>query len=69
MCPKGQLEEETTAPALTVLALLDEHGIEVGAGLGEFAGRAWRIGLMGHTCQERNVCFVLAAIERLLGER
>jgi alanine-glyoxylate transaminase / serine-glyoxylate transaminase / serine-pyruvate transaminase len=46
--------------------LLDEHGVEVGGGLGELAGRAWRIGLMGHSCQERNVLLVLAALERLL---
>jgi alanine-glyoxylate transaminase / serine-glyoxylate transaminase / serine-pyruvate transaminase len=49
--------------------LLAEHGIEVGGGLGELAGRAWRIGLMGHSCQERNVHLVLAAVERLLASR
>jgi alanine-glyoxylate transaminase/serine-glyoxylate transaminase/serine-pyruvate transaminase len=49
--------------------LLDEHGIEVGGGLGDFAGRAWRIGLMGHSCAERNVLLVLEAIERLLSGR
>ena len=49
--------------------LLAEHGIEVGAGLGDFAGRAWRIGLMGHSCQERNVHLVLAVIEALLASR
>ena len=46
--------------------LLDAHGIEVGGGLGAFAGRAWRIGLMGHSCQERNVLLVLDAIAALL---
>ncbi|MFV0523416.1 MAG: pyridoxal-phosphate-dependent aminotransferase family protein [Acidimicrobiales bacterium] len=46
--------------------LLDDHGIEVGGGLGQFAGRAWRIGLMGHSAQERNVRLVLAAIAELL---
>lgn len=49
--------------------LLDEHGLEVGAGLGELAGRAWRIGLMGHSCSERNVLLVLSALERLLASR
>jgi alanine-glyoxylate transaminase / serine-glyoxylate transaminase / serine-pyruvate transaminase len=49
--------------------LLEEHGIEVGGGLGEYAGRAWRIGLMGESCREANVLLLLAAIERLLGER
>lgn len=48
--------------------LLDDHGIEVGGGLGDFAGRAWRIGLMGDSCQERNVLLLLAAIERLLDD-
>lgn len=46
--------------------LLDEYGIEVGGGLGAFAGRAWRIGLMGHSATERNVRLVLAAIADLL---
>jgi alanine-glyoxylate transaminase / serine-glyoxylate transaminase / serine-pyruvate transaminase len=49
--------------------LLEDAGIEVGAGLGELAGRAWRIGLMGTSCTERNVLFLLAAIRRLLGGR
>lgn len=46
--------------------LLDEFGIEVGGGLGEFAGRAWRIGLMGHTATERSVVTLLGAIRELL---
>ncbi|MEL7296692.1 MAG: alanine--glyoxylate aminotransferase family protein [Pseudomonadota bacterium] len=29
-------------------ALLTQHSMEIGAGLGKFAGNAWRIGLMGH---------------------
>ena len=49
--------------------LLRRHGIEVGGGLGDLAGRAWRIGLMGHSCSERNVRLVLAAIEQLLAQR
>ena len=28
--------------------LLNDHGIEIGAGLGALAGKTWRIGLMGH---------------------
>src|SRR5579859_281327 len=31
--------------------LLATSGIEVGGGLGEFAGKAWRIGLMGHSAR------------------
>jgi alanine-glyoxylate transaminase / serine-glyoxylate transaminase / serine-pyruvate transaminase len=47
--------------------LLDEHGIEVGGGLGDLAGRAWRIGLMGQSCTQANVLLLLHAIEELLG--
>ncbi|MEE8601746.1 pyridoxal-phosphate-dependent aminotransferase family protein [Euzebya tangerina] len=47
--------------------MLDEYGIEVGGGLGQFAGKAWRIGLMGHSASERNVRLVLAAMRDLLG--
>ncbi|MEL7059517.1 MAG: alanine--glyoxylate aminotransferase family protein [Acidobacteriota bacterium] len=46
--------------------LLGEFGIEIGAGLGPFRGRAWRIGLMGASSQRRHVLLVLAALERLL---
>jgi alanine-glyoxylate transaminase / serine-glyoxylate transaminase / serine-pyruvate transaminase len=48
--------------------LLDRHGIEIGGGLGEFAGRVWRIGCMGHTARPRNVRLVLAALEDALQE-
>jgi alanine-glyoxylate transaminase/serine-glyoxylate transaminase/serine-pyruvate transaminase len=42
--------------------LLGEYGIEVGGGLGEFAGVAWRIGLMGHSARERSVTTLLGAL-------
>lgn len=42
--------------------LLAEYGIEVGGGLGEFAGVAWRIGLMGHSARERSVTTLLGAL-------
>ena len=48
--------------------LLDEYGIEIGAGLGPFAGRAWRIGIMGSSCTRRNVILVLSALESILGD-
>jgi alanine-glyoxylate transaminase / serine-glyoxylate transaminase / serine-pyruvate transaminase len=47
-------------------ALLNDYGIEIGAGLGPFKGKAWRIGLMGHSSTKRNVMLVLAALESLL---
>jgi alanine-glyoxylate transaminase/serine-glyoxylate transaminase/serine-pyruvate transaminase len=46
--------------------LLEEYDIEIGAGLGVFAGKAWRIGLMGHSATRRNVDLVLTALENCL---
>ena len=49
--------------------LLERHGIEIGGGLGEFAGKVWRIGCMGHTARRRNVTLLLGALAELLDER
>jgi len=46
--------------------LLDEHGIEVGGGLGPFAGRAWRVGLMGEAATHATMDRLLDAIDELL---
>jgi alanine-glyoxylate transaminase/serine-glyoxylate transaminase/serine-pyruvate transaminase len=46
--------------------LLERYGIEVGGGLGAFAGRAWRIGLMGHSARERSVTTLLGALRECL---
>ncbi|MFT5494931.1 MAG: alanine-glyoxylate transaminase/serine-glyoxylate transaminase/serine-pyruvate transaminase [Kiritimatiellia bacterium] len=46
--------------------LLNAYGIEIGGGLGPMAGKAWRIGLMGHSCSLRNVDLLLAALKTLL---
>jgi alanine-glyoxylate transaminase / serine-glyoxylate transaminase / serine-pyruvate transaminase len=45
--------------------LLDEFGIEVAGGLGDLAGKVWRVGLMGESCTRENVDAVLAAIDVL----
>ena len=42
--------------------LLETYGIEIGGGLGPFAGEAWRIGLMGHSATQANVDLVIAAL-------
>ena len=42
--------------------LLETYGIEIGSGLGPFAGKAWRIGIMGHSATQANVDLVLAAL-------
>ena len=47
--------------------LLNEYGIEIGSGLGPMAGKAWRIGLMGHGATQRNVDLVLTALRVILG--
>jgi alanine-glyoxylate transaminase/serine-glyoxylate transaminase/serine-pyruvate transaminase len=43
--------------------LLTDWGIEIGGGLGPFKGKAWRIGLMGHSSRQSNVTLVLSALE------
>jgi alanine-glyoxylate transaminase/serine-glyoxylate transaminase/serine-pyruvate transaminase len=48
-------------------ALLTEFGIEIGGGLGDFKGKAWRIGLMGHNSRPSSVLLLLAALEQRLG--
>jgi len=48
-------------------ALLRRYGIEIGAGVGPMAGRAWRIGCMGHTARLRNVELLLGALGEVLG--
>jgi len=47
-------------------ALLDDYDIEIGGGLGEVAGKIWRIGLMGETSSRENIMTFLGALETLL---
>jgi alanine-glyoxylate transaminase/serine-glyoxylate transaminase/serine-pyruvate transaminase len=47
-------------------ALIQDHDIEIGAGLGPLAGKIWRIGLMGHTARKENVDRLLTALKTLL---
>ncbi|MGH3346143.1 MAG: pyridoxal-phosphate-dependent aminotransferase family protein [Nocardioides sp.] len=46
--------------------LLERHGIEIGGGVGEYAGSVWRIGLMGHNARPDAVLLVLAALKDAL---
>ena len=46
--------------------LLERHGLEIGAGLGDLAGKAWRIGLMGYGSNPANVRLCLSALEGAL---
>ncbi|UCB47846.1 MAG: alanine--glyoxylate aminotransferase family protein [Deltaproteobacteria bacterium] len=47
-------------------ALLSQFGIEIGGGLGDFAGKIWRVGLMGHASRPGNVVLFLSALETVL---
>jgi alanine-glyoxylate transaminase / serine-glyoxylate transaminase / serine-pyruvate transaminase len=47
-------------------ALLDEDDIEIGGGLGDYASKVWRIGVMGYNAERRNILRLLSAFERLL---
>jgi alanine-glyoxylate transaminase/serine-glyoxylate transaminase/serine-pyruvate transaminase len=49
--------------------LLEERSIEIGAGLGEYKGKAWRIGLMGESATERHVTAVLSALGSIFREQ
>lgn len=46
--------------------LLQEYNIEIGAGLGPFKGKVWRIGLMGSSSTKQNVMLVLTALGEIL---
>lgn len=49
--------------------LLNEFDLELGAGLGKFAGNAWRIGLMGNGCSQKNVNYCIASLGTVLKEQ
>ena len=46
--------------------LLSDYQLEIGAGLGAMAGKVWRIGLMGHASNSRNVLLCLGALDDAL---
>lgn len=48
--------------------LLNEYNIEVGGGLGELAGKVWRIGLMGYNSCPENVDRLIAALKEVLAK-
>jgi len=49
--------------------LLDEYDIEIAGGLGELAGRVWRVGLMGFNSRPGNVQLLLSALREVLARR
>jgi len=60
MCPEGVNEAEVRK------TLLNEFGLEIGAGLGPLAGKIWRFGLMGYSCRPDNVMLCLSALGSVL---
>jgi hypothetical protein len=59
-CPEGVDE------AAVRKTLLNEFGLEIGAGLGPLAGKIWRFGLMGYSCRPDNVMLCLSALGSVL---
>jgi alanine-glyoxylate transaminase/serine-glyoxylate transaminase/serine-pyruvate transaminase len=49
--------------------LSNEYGISIGGGLGDFKGKAWRIGLMGQSADGRHVDALLSALKTILARR
>ncbi len=47
-------------------SLLNDYNIEIGAGLGELAGKVWRIGLMGYTSNDENIKICVNAFSEIL---
>lgn len=50
-------------------ALLTRYNLEIGAGLGDLAGKVWRVGLMGQSATGEHVTLFLSAIEDALAEQ
>lgn len=46
--------------------LLNEYNIEIGAGLGEFAGKVWRIGLMGESSTINHINMLISALKQVM---
>ncbi|WP_193200251.1 alanine--glyoxylate aminotransferase family protein [Nostoc sp. MG11] len=75
------VEQEFRLPTLTTVCipagvdgkaiarqLLNEHNIEIGGGLGELAGKVWRVGLMGFNSRKESVDQLLVALRQVLPE-
>jgi alanine-glyoxylate transaminase/serine-glyoxylate transaminase/serine-pyruvate transaminase len=63
LVPEGISEPQVRAD------MLNKHNIEIGAGLGDLAGKIFRIGLMGTSSSQQNVITCLVALESVLAEQ
>ncbi len=62
-----KIPESVSNEAAVRSAMLKDHHIEIGSGLGPLAGKIWRIGLMGHTARKENVERVLSSLKTVMG--
>ncbi|HYG78025.1 MAG TPA: alanine--glyoxylate aminotransferase family protein [Planctomycetota bacterium] len=46
--------------------LLEQHNLEIGGGLGDLKGKAWRVGLMGEGARPNHVLLFLSAVGGIL---
>ena len=60
-CPENVTDEGAIRARL-----LNEYNIEVGGGLGDFAGKIWRIGIMGESCTLNHVNMLIGALKEVL---
>ncbi|WP_030007894.1 alanine--glyoxylate aminotransferase family protein [Picosynechococcus sp. NKBG042902] len=52
--------------AAVAAQLMKEYNIEIAGGLGDLAGKVWRVGLMGYNARKENVTLLLAALKQVL---
>ena len=71
--PEHRLHSLTTVrvpdgvdPKAITSRLLNEYNIEIANGLGQLAGKVWRVGLMGFNSRRENVLMLLAALKAVL---
>ncbi|NJN72976.1 MAG: alanine--glyoxylate aminotransferase family protein [Limnothrix sp. RL_2_0] len=76
---KCHVDKEIRLPTLTTVCIPDgvdgaavakqlmtDYNIEIAGGLGDLAGKVWRVGLMGHNARVENVLLLLAALKKVL---
>jgi alanine-glyoxylate transaminase/serine-glyoxylate transaminase/serine-pyruvate transaminase len=52
--------------AIVRAKLLNDYNIEIGAGLGQFSGNVWRIGIMGESSTPNHVNTLLSALKEII---
>jgi alanine-glyoxylate transaminase/serine-glyoxylate transaminase/serine-pyruvate transaminase len=74
--PEDRLPQLTTVivpegiEAITIIkSLRDKYNIDIAGGLGELAGKIWRIGFMGYNATEENVTMVLTSLKDVLSHK